>query len=176
MGGLRHAGRLALRPRPLALLRHLALHLIVLLVVSTAAEQKQLPLAIASLQKRDDAGTVWYLGKAQFWLAGEQRQGGKPEEAMKTLAESRASFEKSMKSNAGYKNTCEQWIAMCVGKQGNIAYMLKDYDKAEQMLIEATTIRPDMINQDLGATETTKRGILFLTDHFRQKNDLKRNR
>ena len=63
---------------------------------------------------------------------------------------------------------------MCIGKQGNIAYSLKQFDEAEKLLIEAATLRPDLINQDLGLTETTKRGILFLVDSFRKKNDLKR--
>ena len=142
------------------------------LLVNTAAAQKQLPLAIASLAKRDDAGTVWYLGKAQFYYAGDQRQGGKTDEAMKTLDQAIASFTKSMTKNAGYKDSCEQWIAMCVGKQGNIAYATKDYDLAEKLLIKAATLRPDLINQDLGLTETTKRGILFLVDSYRKKNNL----
>ena len=144
------------------------------LLVNTAAEQKQLPLAIASLQKRDDAGTVWYLGKAQFYLAGDERQAGKAEEAMKTIDAAKQSFTQSMTKNAGYRDSCEQWLAMCIGKQGNIAYSLKQFDEAEKLLIEAATLRPDLINQDLGLTETTKRGILFLVDSFRKKNDLKR--
>src|SRR5690606_12560487 len=106
------------------------------LVVNTAAEQKQLPLAIESLKQRDDAGTIWYLGKAQYYLAGDERQGGNPDAAMKTLDAARQSFTASMTKNAGYKDSCEQWIAMCIGKQGNIAYAMKKYDEAEKLLIE----------------------------------------
>lgn len=144
------------------------------LVVNTAASQKQLPLAIASLQKRGDAGTVWYLGKAQYYQAGDQRQGGKPDDAMKTIDAAVASFTDSMTKNAGYKDSCEQWIAMCLGKQGNIAFSLKKYDESEKLLLKSTAARPDLINQDLGLTETTKRGILFLVDYYRRKGDLKK--
>jgi len=143
------------------------------LVVSTAASQKQLPLAVESLSKRDDAGTIWYMGKAQYYLAGDQRTTGKPEDAMTTLDAARKSFESSMTKNAGYKDSCEQWIAMCVGKKGNIAFATKKYELAEKLLIEAATMRPDRINEDLGLTETTKRGILFLVDIAMRKNDLK---
>jgi tetratricopeptide (TPR) repeat protein len=144
------------------------------LVVNTAASQKQLPLAIASLQKRDDAGTVWYLGKAQYYQAGDQRQGGTPDEAVTTIDAAIASFTKSMTKNAGYKDSCEQWIAMCLGKQGNIAFSLKKYDESEKLLLKATAARPDLINQDLGLIETTKRGILFLVDYYRRKNNLEK--
>jgi hypothetical protein len=144
------------------------------LVVSTAASQKQLPLAIASLKKRDDAGTIWYLGKAQYYVAGDQRQDGKTDDAVKTIDAAIASFTKSMTKNAGYKDSCEQWIAMCLGKQGNIAFSLKQYDVSEKLLLQATAARPDLINQDLGLTETTKRGILFLVDYYRRKNDIQK--
>lgn len=144
------------------------------LVVSTAASQKQLPLAIASLKKRGDAGTVWYLGKAQYYFAGDQREGGKADDALKTIDEAIASFTKSMTKNAGYKDSCEQWIAMCLGKQGNIAFSLKKYDEAEKLLLQATAARPDLINQDLGLTETTKRGIALLVYMYVQKNDLQK--
>lgn len=142
-------------------------------VVNTAASQKQLPLAIASLSKRDDAGTVWYLGKAQFYLAGDQRQGGDADKAMKTIEAAIKSFEQSMGKNAAYKNSCEQWIAMCIGKQGNIAFFVKkDYAEAERLLLKAAQARPDLISQDLGLNESTRRGILFLVDYYRKKNDL----
>ncbi|MFT4512927.1 MAG: hypothetical protein ACI89X_001567 [Planctomycetota bacterium] len=144
------------------------------LVVSTAATQKQLPLAIASLKKRGDAGTVWYLGKAQYYYAGDQRRGGKTDDAMKTIDAAIASFTQSMTKNAGYKNSCEQWMAMCLGKQGNIAFSLKNYDLSEKLLLQATAARPDQINTDLGLTETTKRGILFLVDYYRRKNNLQK--
>ncbi|HEB53403.1 MAG TPA: hypothetical protein ENI87_09135 [bacterium] len=144
-------------------------------IVNIAAAQKQLPLAIEALRKRNDAGTVWYLGKAQFYLAAEQRQNGKADDAMKTLDAARASFAASMQKNAGYRDSCEQWIAMCIGKQGNIALsVLKDYERAEKLLLEALRLRPDRLNEDLGLLETTKRGILTLVDYYYRKNDLKK--
>ncbi|MEC9046644.1 MAG: hypothetical protein VYA51_01420, partial [Planctomycetota bacterium] len=144
-------------------------------VINTAYAQKQLPLAVAALSKRDDPGTVWYRGKAQFYLAQFERQSGKADDAMQTLADAKASFELSMQKNAGYTDTCNQWIAMVVGKQGCITLNVKD-DRAgaEELLMQAMRLRPDMINQDLGLTETIKRGVLGLVDFYYRKNDLKK--
>ncbi len=143
------------------------------LVVSTAASQKQLGLAVESLSKREDAGTIWYCGKAQYYLAGDQRIAKKFDDAMNTLDAARKGFERSMQKNASYKDSCEQWIAMCVGKKGNIAFVTKDYELAESLLIESASLRPDRISEDLGLTETTKRGILLLVDIAMRNNDLK---
>ncbi|MCK5942866.1 MAG: hypothetical protein KAI24_12895, partial [Planctomycetes bacterium] len=144
-------------------------------VVNTAANQNQLPLAVEALAKRDDAGTTWYRGKAQFWLAGAERQAGKPKEALATLEQAKRSFEASMQKNAGYRDSCEQWIAMCIGKQGCIKLnVLDDRDGAQELLLEAAKLRPDRINEDLGLTETIKRGILGLVDYYYRKNDLQK--
>ena len=144
-------------------------------VINTAYAQKQLPLAVEALKKRDDAGTVWYLGKAQFYLAQFERQSGKADEALTTLDESKASFELSKQKNAGYADTCNQWLAMVIGKQGCIRLNVQDdRDGAEALLIEAARMRPDMINQDLGLTETIKRGVLGLVDYYYRKNNLKK--
>jgi hypothetical protein len=144
-------------------------------VINTAYTQKQLPLAVEALKKRDDAGTVWYLGKAQFYLAQFERQSGKADDALATLDASKQSFERSMQKNAGYTDTCNQWIAMVVGKKGCITLNVKDdRDGAQALLIESARLRPDMINQDLGLTETVKRGVLGLVDYYYRKNDLKK--
>jgi len=143
-------------------------------LVTTAADLKQLPLAIAALAKREDAGNAWYCGKAQYYLAGEQRAAKKIDEAMATLDAARKSFESSMQKNPNFTDSCEQWIAMTVGKKGNIAFQAKKLDLAEELLIESATMRPDRISEDLGLTETTKRGILFLVDAAMRKNDLKK--
>lgn len=144
-------------------------------IINTGYSQKQLPLAVEALSKREDAGTLWYRGKAQFYLAQAERQAAKAGEAMKTLETSKASFELSMQKNAGYADTCNQWIAMVLGKQGCITLNVQeDRDAAEALLIEAMRLRPDVINQDLGLTETIKRGVLGLVDHYYRKNDLKK--
>ncbi|MGC6486168.1 MAG: hypothetical protein ACON4Z_00850 [Planctomycetota bacterium] len=144
-------------------------------VINTAFNQKQLPLAVEALGKRDDAGTVWYRGKAQFYLAQAERQSGKADDALATLDASKASFELSMQKNAGYTDTCNQWIAMVVGKKGCITLNVKDdRDGAQALLLEAARLRPDMINQDLGLTETIKRGVLGLVDYYYRKNNLEK--
>lgn len=143
-------------------------------VVNVAAETGQLPLAIEAMAKRDDAGTLWYRGKAQFWLAGEQRQNGKPDEAMATLEQARQSFATSMQKNAGYRDSCEQWIAMCVGKQGNVLVSQEKWVEAEKHLMEALRLRPDRIVEDLGLSETIKGGVLWVVDHYMRSNNLEK--
>ncbi|MFK7742026.1 MAG: tetratricopeptide repeat protein [Planctomycetota bacterium] len=141
-------------------------------IVSVAADKNQLPIAIEAFGKREDAGTIWYLGKAQFYLATEQRQNGKAADALKTLGQARTSFVASMQKNAGYRDSCEQWIAMCVGKQGNIEISQENWDDAEKLLLEAARLRPDRLQEDLGLAETTKRGILSLVDHYYRGGNL----
>jgi len=143
-------------------------------VVNVAATTKQLPMAIESLQTRSDAGTQWYLGKAQFLQAGQLRMQGKLDEAVAMVEASQASFGRSMLKNAGYKDSCESWIAMCLGKLGNIAVGQKRLDDAEDLLLRSMRMRPDRIHEDLGLNETTKRGLLMLVDAYYRKNDLQK--
>ena len=141
-------------------------------VVNTAGQAGQLPLAIDVLQKRGDAASLWYSGKARFWLADVERQAGKLAEAQKTLDAARADFQTSMQKNAGFRDSCEQWQAMVLGKKGNLAFRSDDNQNAEQWLLDSARARPDQIATDLGLQETTKLGIMLLAERFRKKNDL----
>ena len=143
-------------------------------LVTTAGAQRQLPLAIAALQPQRDPAARWYLGKAQFLLADVQRQDGKAKDALTTLDAAHRSFADSMAANADYRNSCEQWQAMCLGKKGNIALKTDDLDNAEQWLLASARLRPDRIVEDLGLLETTKGGLLGVVDKYYRKQDLKK--
>ncbi|MBL8727837.1 MAG: hypothetical protein JNM25_05365 [Planctomycetes bacterium] len=140
--------------------------------VDTAAAQKQLPLAVEALAPRSDATGLWYLGRARYLLADAERNAGRPEAAQKLLDEASAAFASSMQKNGDYRDSCEQWLAMCLGKKGAIAYHSDDDRNAEAWLLESIRQRPDRIGEDLGGGETTKRSLLFLVDRFRKRNDL----
>jgi len=140
-------------------------------LVTTAAAQQQLPLAIEALSPRTDATSLFYLGRARYLLAGAERESGDNARAQQTLDAARESFSRSMAQNADYRDSCEQWVAMCLGKKGNIALNSDDLANAEAWLLEAVRLRPDRIGEDLGLLETTKLGIMRVADkHFRAKD------
>jgi hypothetical protein len=140
--------------------------------VDTAAAQKQLPLVVDALAARTDATGRWYLGKARFLLADAERNAGRADGAQQLLDAAREAFTASMQQNADYRDSCEQWLAMCLGKKGTIAYHTNDDANARKWLLEAARLRPDRIGEDLGAGETTKRSLLFLVDRHMKRNDL----
>ena len=141
-------------------------------LLEVAAAQQQLPVAIDALAARTDATGLWFLGKARFWLADTQRQSGKNAEALATLDDAAAAFRASMQKNPDYRDSCEQWLAMCLGKKGAIAIATDDAANAEKWLLEAVRARPDRIVEDLGGQDTTKRAILFLIDKHMRRRDL----
>ncbi|MBX3461728.1 MAG: hypothetical protein KF830_01040 [Planctomycetes bacterium] len=142
--------------------------------VDTAAAQKQLPLALEALGSRRDATGLWYVGRARYLLADVERSAGSPERAQQALDAAREAFAQSMQQNADYRDSCEQWIAMCLGKKGTIAFHANDDQNAEAWLLEAVRLRPDRIDANLGDGETTKRALLFLVDRFLKRRDLTR--
>lgn len=141
-------------------------------LLKTAYDQKQLPLAVDALAKRDDAIGLWYLGEARFWLADAQQSTGDSAAALKTLDAARDAFTASMQKNPSYRDTCEQKLAMCLGKKGSIAIAGDDVANAEKWLLEAARARPDQVGADLGSNQSTKRGILFVVDKHMRKRDL----
>ena len=154
---------LAKTPDDLALLEAL---------LNTAAATQQIPLAVEALGKRTDATGLWYLGKARYWLADVERQANKTADAQRTLDAARGAFGDSMQKNAAYRDSCEQWSAMVLGKKGNIAFWTDDLANAEKWLLEAARTRPDQVATDLGLAETTKLGLMRLADKFFKQNDL----
>lgn len=142
-------------------------------LVDTAATQKQMALCLEALGKLgSDATILWYTGKARYLLADEERQAGKTNEALQMLDLAAKDFTASMSANAGFRDSCEQWLAMCLGKKGNIAFRSNDLANAERWLLEAAKLRPDRIGEDLGLAESTKLGILYVADRYLKKQDL----
>ncbi|MGE3174013.1 MAG: tetratricopeptide repeat protein [Planctomycetota bacterium] len=141
-------------------------------VVDTAYQVGEPALAVEALAAREDAAGAWFLGRARFLLAASLRAGGKLPEALAELDRAIAAFEGSMAANSDYRDSCEQWIAVCLGKKGNVAVAQKDWDAAERFLLAAVALRPDRIDDDLGLQETTKIGVLKLADHFARAREL----
>lgn len=135
-------------------------------IVNTAQQTGQLVLAADALAKRDDATALWYQGKARFLQADADRQAQKNEDAQKQLDRAMANFTASMQKNAGFRDSCEQYLAMCLGKKGCIAFVTNDLANAEKWLLESARARPDQIATDLGTTDSTKMGILRVADKF----------
>ena len=140
--------------------------------VDTAAAQKQLPLVVEALATRTDATALWYLGKARYLLAAAERDAGRVDRAQQVLDEARSAFTKSMQQNTAYRDSCEQWLAMCLGKKGSIAYHAGEDADAEKWLLEAVRLRPDRILEDLGGGESTKLSLAYLVDRHLKRNDL----
>jgi hypothetical protein len=141
-------------------------------VVDTAASQNQSALAVEALKDRKDPAGLWYLGRAHYVAACELRATNKNKEALADLDAAQACFEKSMAGNAEFKDSCQQYLAMCLGKKGNVAFQDKDVAKAEQWLLAAVRLRPDQLHTDLGLGETIHRGILLVADHHYQARNL----
>ncbi len=141
-------------------------------LVDAAAAHAQLPLAVETLRGRKDATGLWYLGYAKFQLAGSQRENGDNAAALGTLDAAKQAFADSMKANPQYRDSCEQWMAMCLGKKGNIAFRMDDLANAETWLLESVRLRPDRLDAKLGLEETTKVGILSVADKYFRRKEL----
>jgi tetratricopeptide (TPR) repeat protein len=141
-------------------------------VVDTAAAAGQSAAAVDALKARDDAVGVWFLGRARYSAAADLRTAGKNDDALAELGRARECFEKSMAKNKDFAVSCRQWIAMCLGKMGNIALANgRDFD-AEKWLLESVRLQPDRIGEDLGLQETTKRGVMLVADKYVRAQDL----
>jgi tetratricopeptide (TPR) repeat protein len=77
-----------------------------------------------------------------------------------------------MQKNPQFRDSCEQWQAMVLGKKGNIAFWSEDLANAEAWLLESIKARPDQATTDLGMAETTKQGLMRVADAHFKKNDL----
>ena len=143
-------------------------------LVDAAAAAGQSKLAVDALADRTDPFSLWYLGRAHYAQSLELRNESKNEDAMAAIDRAMSAFEKSMAGNRDFTDSCQQWLAMCLGKKGNLAFWMEKLDDAEKWLVESTRLRPDRINEDLGLQETTKLGILRVADKFYRAQDLAR--
>jgi tetratricopeptide (TPR) repeat protein len=141
-------------------------------LLNTAYTANQVPVAVEALGKREDALGMWYLGKARYFLADVERGAARNAEAQKALDGARDAFTASMQKNGQYRDSCEQWLAMVLGKKGNIAFWSEDLANAETWLLESIKARPDQATTDLGMAETTKQGLMRVADAHFKKGDL----
>ncbi|MBK8100851.1 MAG: hypothetical protein IPK26_27505 [Planctomycetes bacterium] len=141
-------------------------------LVDTAANVGQSTLAVTALKNHTDATAIWFRGRAHFNAAGEIRLAGSAKEALGELTAARDDFGKSMAANAGFRDSCEQWQALCLGRMGNIAFQMDDLAKAEEYLVAAVQLRGDQVATDLGMSESIKLGLLRVADAWFKKGDL----
>ena len=141
-------------------------------VVEVARAAGQPQLAVDALQQRSDATGLYFLGRARFLQAGDLRTGNKLDEAIAELDRARTCFQQSMALNQGFADSCQQWLACCLGKKGNVALAQQHWDDAEKWLLESVRLRPDQIATDLGLQESTKLGVIVLADHYQKAEDL----
>lgn len=127
-------------------------------LVTTAADQQLLPLALLALRPRRDAIGQWYQGRVRYLLAADLPA----ERALPQLDRAMQCFTAAMTANADYRDSSEQWLAMCLGKQGNLALRADDLARAEDLLLRSTRLRPDRIGVDLGGGDSTRLGLLRL--------------
>ncbi len=116
--------------------------------------------AIGACGTGDDAGRAFELGRARYVLSAAQRADGDAAAALATLDDARSAFAAAIDANAGFRDACEQWLAMCLGSKGNLAFVTGDLANASTWLLDATRLRPDGIEADLGGGETVKLGLL----------------
>jgi hypothetical protein len=143
-------------------------------VVDAAIAGRQAGVAVESLRERKDATGLWYLGRATFEQALASRDAGRRDEAQQALDAAREQFAASMRQNAEFRDSCEQWIAMCLGAKGLIAGAAEDFAGAERWLFESLRLRPDRAAEPIADGKSTKTGILLLVDHYYQAKDLAR--
>ncbi|MGA1605811.1 MAG: hypothetical protein ACO4CT_02405 [Planctomycetota bacterium] len=129
---------------------------------------------IDALAPAKDATSIWWRGRAHFDLAVQLWSSGKGADGVKAIDAGIALFEKSMAENAGFADSCRQWIALCLGQRGMIQISLDKIDDAETSLLEATERAPEVFTSDIGGGSSIKRGILVVADRHFQKRDLGR--
>jgi tetratricopeptide (TPR) repeat protein len=134
-------------------------------LVATAAAVDRLPRALATLHERGDPTWSWYRGQASYFLADRRREVDTGA-ALAELDAAMAAFTASMQGNPAFRDSCEVWLAMCLGKKGHIAFVANDLVHAEEWLLGALRARPDVATTALGRDETVKRGLLALGDRI----------
>lgn len=141
-------------------------------LVQTGAQLGASGKVVEALAGAEDATTLWYSGKAHFDLATQRWSSGDPAGALKALDAAIGMFERSLDENEGFRESCEQWIALCLGQKGIVQISQDDLEGAEQSLLAAVRKRPDVFTNDLGGGSSIKRGVLVLADRYFQDGDL----
>jgi tetratricopeptide (TPR) repeat protein len=134
--------------------------------VEDAAVRHELPAVLEALEARHDATGLWFQGRVRYLISADERAAGRTQAALEMLDAAIGCFDRARAGNPAYRDTSEQWLAMCLGRKGNIAFLAGDLPHAEEWLLEATRLRPDRITADLGAGETVKLGLLRVGDRY----------
>lgn len=141
-------------------------------LVAKGAEVGSSQAVLDALAKADDATSLWWRGKASFDLAVQQWANGEGDKGVATLDAGIALFERSKATNPEYGDSCEQWIALCLGQKGILLNSRDDLEGSRQALLAAMKRRPDVFANDLGDGASIRRTVLVLADRYYQKGNL----
>jgi tetratricopeptide (TPR) repeat protein len=144
--------------------------------VEGARATKQGTVAAKTLESRQDALGLWYLGMARYYSSFEvvnSDAATKLAQSITRLMRGIESFQASAKANSSYADSCRQWMAMCQAAQGYLTLDAKDYPTAQKFFLAAAATATDRITAAVYGTYTVKNGIEFIVDHYyRQQKDL----
>jgi Tfp pilus assembly protein PilF len=143
-------------------------------LVQTGASAGASQPVIDALAEAEDATTLWWRGRAHFDLGVQLWSAGKAKDGVPMFDRGIALFERSMRENPAFEDSCAQWIALSLGQKGIVQLSLDDLDGAETSLLTAVEKRADVFAADLGGGSSIRRGVLVLADRFLQKSDLGR--
>jgi tetratricopeptide (TPR) repeat protein len=135
--------------------------------VGLAAQLGQSDKVISALAGSNDATRQWYLGKASFTRAQELWVNDKAA-AIKALDDGVAAFTAAKTAKADFADSSEQWTALCLGSKGVMLLGDNKLAEAEQALLAAIRLRPDVAGNDLGGGNSIKRGLLVLGGKYQR--------
>jgi tetratricopeptide (TPR) repeat protein len=141
-------------------------------LVTLGAELGDSTPVIEALADSEDATTIWYRGRARFDRGVQHWAGGDGKVGVAEFDRAIADFRASMSANAGFRESCEQWIALCLGQKGIVQTSIEDLDGARESLLAAMKARPDQFTADLGGGSSIRQAVIVLADRYYGKNDL----
>ena len=141
-------------------------------IVETGARTNESPKVVEALASRKDATGIWYRGRARFHAAEDLKLEADFDGAAKSAQAGIADFDASMRENADFTASCQQWKTFCLAKLASLQLLQKKFEKAEANVMAAVELRPDQIDGYISASETIKVVLMKVADRYVQANDL----
>lgn len=127
---------------------------------------------VLELLDADDATTTWYRGRTRFDRARSLWIGGDFDSAIASCDAAVTEFESATAKQASFRDSCEQWIALCLGQKARIQVADERWEAAKESILAALAKRTDQARTDLGGGETIYRLVLVAGDHWVPKRGL----
>ncbi|MEO0478652.1 MAG: hypothetical protein AAF196_04150 [Planctomycetota bacterium] len=140
-------------------------------LVEAGKTNNQSAAVVESLQGAEDPTTRWWRGRARFDLCYQIWSSGDAQEAAQTADSAIADFLISKRDEPGYTDTCDQWIALCLGRRGYIELAQQRRDDAQETFLEALETRADQAKTVLGTNQSIYIGLLTVADAPMQAGD-----